>query len=627
DGLKPQAWRYRDWVIDAFNSDLPYDRFVVEQLAGDEVEGTNAQTQIATTMLRLGPWDDEPADPLVDRYDQLDDLVATTSATFLGLTLRCARCHDHKFEPFSQKDYTRWQAIFAPLKRPQKDRTDLDRDIGPPEEVAAYQGRVRELDAERAKLSESLATKQWQVFATAGAQNPVQVAAADASVAKPTGGPAVQSAGAKDSTSAAAADLPADALAALQVEPAKRNDAQRKLIGKHARLIAERARTLAKPAERDKLEELARALEANRAEYPAPLPRGYIWFEEGPTCPPSHVFHRGDPRSPGDQVDPGFPAVLIDAPPSAATPTPRTTGRRLQLARWLTAPNHPLTARVLVNRLWQHHFGEGIVASENDFGVMGAAPANQPLLDWLASDLVSGGWRIKRMQRMIVLSETYRMASTGNPAAEKLDPANSLLWRYRPQRMEAETLRDAILATSGQLNRAIGGPGVYPKISREVLETQSRPGDGWRESSAAEAARRSVFVFVKRTLLVPELEVLDFPSTEETCEQRVVSTVAPQALTFLNGEFINEQAKVFAERLAREAGDDNASRIVSAYRLALARLPTNAELAAVLGFLAQQQAQIGADAKASLSREAVRMQALAAFALVLFNTNEFAYVQ
>jgi len=258
---------------------------------------------------------------------------------------------------------------------------------------------------------------------------------------------------------------------------------------------------------------------------------------------------------------------------------------------------------------------------------MGAAPTNQPLLDWLASELVAGGWRIKRMQRMIVLSETYRMASTGNPAAEKIDPANALLWRFTPQRMEAETLRDAILATSGQLNLAAGGPGVYPKISREVLETQSRPGDGWRESPPAEAARRSVFVFVKRTLLVPELEVLDFPSTEETCEQRVVSTVAPQALTFLNGAFINEQATVFAERLAREVGDDNASRIVSAYRIALGRLPSNAELAAVLGFLGQQQAQIAADAKAGLSREAVRMQALAAFALVLFNTNEFAYVQ
>ncbi|HTM55424.1 MAG TPA: DUF1553 domain-containing protein, partial [Pirellulales bacterium] len=515
---------------------------------------------------------------------------------------------------------------FAPLKRPQKDRTDLDRDIGPPEEVAAYQTRVRELDAERAKLSDSLATAQWQIFAAAGA-HPPQVAAADAAPAKPTGGPAVQGAGAKEASAAASTDLPAEALAALQIEPAKRNDAHKKLVTKHARAIAERARTLAKPDERGKLDELVRALEANRAKYPAPLPKGYIWFEEGPTCAASHVFRRGDPRSPGDQVDPGFPAVLVDAPPGAPTPTPRTTGRRLQLARWLTTSDHPLTARVLVNRLWQHHFGEGIVASENDFGVMGAAPTNQPLLDWLASELVAGGWRIKRMQRMIVLSEAYRMASTGNQAAEKVDPANALLWRFDPQRMEAETLRDAILATSGQLNLAAGGPGVYPKISREVLETQSRPGDGWRESPPAEAARRSVFVFVKRTLLVPELEVLDFPSTEETCEQRVVSTVAPQALTFLNGEFINEQAKVFAERLAREAGEDNASRIVSAYRIALGRLPSNAELAAVLGFLGQQQAQIAADAKAGLSREAVRMQALAAFALVLFNTNEFAYVQ
>jgi hypothetical protein len=299
----------------------------------------------------------------------------------------------------------------------------------------------------------------------------------------------------------------------------------------------------------------------------------------------------------------------------------------LQLARWLARADHPLTARVLVNRLWQHHFGEGIVATENDFGVMGAAPSNLALLDWLASELASGGWRMKRMHRLMVLSQTYQMASAANAAAEAVDPDGALVWRFRPRRMEAEALRDTILATSGQLNLASHGPGVYPKISRAVLETQSRPGDGWRTSDPPEAARRSVYVFVKRTLLVPELEVLDFPATEESCAQRVVSTVAPQALTFLNGEFIHEQAAALAARLAREAGADHAARVDRAYRLAFSRLPTDGERAAVLEFLARQQAQIETDSQGKVTGEAARAKALTAFCLVLLNTNEFAYIQ
>jgi hypothetical protein len=247
----------------------------------------------------------------------------------------------------------------------------------------------------------------------------------------------------------------------------------------------------------------------------------------------------------------------------------------------------------MVNRLWQHHFGNGIVASENDFGTAGSAPSNPALLDWLASEFVAGGWRIKRMHRLMLLSESYRMASTSNAAAEKVDPQGALLWRFTPRRMEAEALRDTILAVSGQLNLLAHGPGVYPKISREVLETQSRPGDGWHTSEASQAARRSVYVFVKRTLLVPELEVLDFPSTEETCEQRIVSTVAPQALTFLNGEFIHEQAQAFAKRVANEGGADNAAR----------------------------------DSQGKVNAEAAALKALAAVCLVLLNTNELAYVQ
>jgi hypothetical protein len=281
----------------------------------------------------------------------------------------------------------------------------------------------------------------------------------------------------------------------------------------------------------------------------------------------------------------------------------------------------------MVNRIWQHHFGDGIVSTENDFGVMGSPPTNQALLDWLASEFVDGGWQMKRVHRMIVLSQTYQMDSAPDTAAEQVDPAGALHWRFTPRRLEAEALRDAILTVSGQLNLATHGASVYPKISRAVLETQSRPGDGWNTSPPAEAARRSVYVAVKRTLLVPELEVLDFPSTEETCEQRVVSTVAPQALTFLNGEFIHEQAHAFAERLSREAGSDNTNRIVRAYLLAFSRLPNEQERTAVLQFLAEHSQQIEADTGGKVSGAAAQAQALTALCLVLLNTNEFAYVQ
>jgi len=613
DGQKPQAWRFRDWVIGALNADMPYDQFVVQQLAGDEVPGSNVNTQLATTMLRLGPWDDEPADPLADRYDQLDDIIATTSAAFMGLTLRCARCHDHKFEPLSQKDYTRWQAIFAPLKRPQKDRTEFDRDLGPHAEVLAYQARVKELNDRRGGLQNQIATLESAIGKRARSEGRLPTGSEGANVY---------------AVLPMAKDIAPAVFVALALPPAERKDPDKQLLATHADKLKPITRELATAEERQQFAQWEQEVEQVKAQMPAPLTKGYVWYEESPQFGPSHVFHRGDPRNPGDEVNPGFPAVLVNQPPPAAVPTEHSSGRRLQLAHWLTQPNHPLTARVMINRVWQHHFGEGIVATENDFGVMGAPPSNQALLDWLASEFVAGGWQLKRMHRMIVLSQTYQMASTPNPKAERIDPHGERMWRFRPQRIEAETLRDAILSVSGQLNLSGGGPGVYPKISRAVLETQSRPGDGWGKSSPAESSRRSIYVYVKRTLLVPELEVLDFPNTEEACEQRVVSTVAPQALTFLNGEFIHEQAEAFAKRLMHEAGPDDAARVQRAYQLAYARSAEPRELQAVLGFLEKQRAQIAADLPSGTTDEnLVRAKALSNLCLVLLNTNEFAYVQ
>jgi hypothetical protein len=287
----------------------------------------------------------------------------------------------------------------------------------------------------------------------------------------------------------------------------------------------------------------------------------------------------------------------------------------------------------MVNRVWQHHFGDGIVATESDFGLMGEPPGNQELLDWLAAEFVAQGWRIKPLHRLMMLSSVYQQSALGAPLADDLgartadpalsDPQVTRWWRFRPRRLSAEVIRDAVLATSGDLNLQRGGPSVLPHISDAVLATQSRPGSGWEPSPAEQANRRSVYIFVKRTLVVPELEVLDFPNTNQSCEERTISTVAPQALTYMNGDFMQRQSQRFAARLVAEAGDQRPAQIERAFRLALCRPPREIELAAALDFLSVNTEQIRADDPAG---DAER-RALDAFCLVLLSTNEFVYLQ
>ncbi len=585
DGAKPHAWKYRDYVIRSFNRDKPFDRFVLEQLAGDELPDASAETLIATGYFRLGPWDDEPADPETDRFDQLDDIVSTTSQVFLGLTLGCARCHNHKFDPLTARDYYSMVAVFNGLQRPRRKRTELDLPIGTPRQLQQYRAtsrRIERLQEELDRLSAGLRRK----FLESGSSN-----------------------------------LPALAVQAfLAQDPSRKQRGLRQLFEKQ---LAEEVENAPVPdAVREQLEAGEReiqALEAARID----LPRGYFMHEPDPSPPATHLLIRGSAANPGPEVGPAFPAILSD---TVFRPEPRnrSSGRRLALARWLADPQNPLTPRVIVNRIWQKHFGFGLVRSPSDFGARGEKPTHPELLDWLAHWFVREGWSFKKLHRLILTSNSYRMSRKWNPHYGEEDPENRLMWRMPRVRLEVEAIRDSMLAVSGRLNRRMYGPSMFPNISRAALEGHSDPDTVWKPSAEEEdRSRRTIYVFLKRSLVVPMLEVLDLCDTTKTASRRMTTSVAPQALILFNSEFVNRQARYLAARLENEVGTDPEKQIVRAYTLALARPPSPTEKGNLLAFLRQeaddqirQQAIVPANARRGALREMCR---------VILNLNEFVY--
>jgi hypothetical protein len=536
DGVKPHAWRYRDYVIQAFNQDKPFDRFILEQLAGDELPDASAETFVATGYYRLGPWDDEPADPKEDRFDQLDDMVSTTSQTFLGMTLGCARCHNHKFEPLTARDYYSMVAIFNGLERPRKGRTELDLPIGSREQVAVTRAQERKIDALEKKIE--------------AIRGPVRKQLVNEG------------------------KLPKD-------------------------LSGNKLDEFLKPEQRIEVDEFHKQIEALQRDTPA-LPRGYYLEEPSPQPQPTYLLIRGKAATPGPEVTPAVPEVLARAQPQFPD-----SQRRLALATWLASPENPLTARVVVNRVWQHHFGEGLVRTPSDFGVMGDKPANPELLDWLTTWFIEHGWSIKQLTRLILSSNAYRMSTAWNPEYGLKDPDDRLLWRMPYKRLEVEAIRDSMLAISGHLNTEMFGPSVYPEIPPAALEGSSDPDKIWKASSEQDASRRTVYVFLKRSMIVPMLDVLDLCDTSHSTARRLNTSVATQALTLFNGDFVNAQARYLADRLRQEAGDDARKQIDLAWRLALARPPKPAETSAMLDFL--------------------KRESLEQMCRVIFNLNEFVY--
>jgi hypothetical protein len=344
---------------------------------------------------------------------------------------------------------------------------------------------------------------------------------------------------------------------------------------------------------------------------------GMCVSETGTSAPETFILMRGSPQAKGDKVEPMFLSILGEAQPQIAANNERnTSGRRLAFAKWVTSPDNRLTSRVIVNRIWQHIFGRGIVRSPNNFGQLGDIPTHPELLDWLASELVANDWKLKPLTKMLVMSQTYRQSVVPSPQAQQKDPVNDWFSHANMRRLSAEEIRDSILAATGKLNLEMYGPSIFPEISREVLAGQSVPGSGWDKNSPEQQARRSVYIHIKRSLVVPMLSTFDFPDTDTSCEARFITVQPGQALNLLNGDFINEQATEFAKRIRQEAGSDFSNQVQLANQLVLSRPATEKEIEQAREFVTKLQT------KHSLNEE----QAFNTYCLFLFNLNEFIYL-
>ena len=570
DEIRPDAWRYRDYVIRSLNADKPYDRFVQEQLAGDELYPEDRDALLATGFNLLGPDMTDATDQAQRRLNTLNDMTDTAGLAFLGLTLACARCHDHKFEPLLQTDYYRLQAFFEPAAF----RRDLV--LATPEQRAAhhdalarYQARTQPLRDAVAQLEDPYRRKLRQV----------------------------KLARLSEFAQKAHATPEADRTAEQREQVALTN----RLIGVSAKEIA----TAMSTSDKAQLASLQDQLRQFDRERPVALPVAMGLQDAAGMPPRTFLLDRGVLHNRGAEVHAGYPQVLLPgqkAVPAVLAPSSRGTGRRTALAHWLASPEHPLTARVLVNRLWQHHFGRGLVPTANDFGLRGERPTHPELLDWLAHEFMDQGWSLKAMHRLLLTSATYQQSTAATLETRACDEENRLFSRMPALRLEGEAIRDSLLYLSGRLNPAMGGPGVMPPIPSEAIQGFK----GWSVSpNPRDHVRRSVYLLARRNLRFPFLESFDPPDSNQSCSRRERSTTAPQALALLNAAEVTQAAAALEARLQRETQSDQEA-IASAYRSILGRVPTPRE--------------------ATAAREFLRDSPLRELCRGLMNVNEFVYL-
>jgi hypothetical protein len=619
DRDRPNAWRYRDYVIQSFNDDTPYDQFLIEQFAGDEMEPTTDRSLIATAFLRnYAKVDFREKDNPQYRFDYLDDMIATIGRGTLGLTVQCAKCHDHKFDPIPQRDYYALQASIWGY-------VEVNHPLVPKEEADAYNAKVKAIDDAAKPLRDEIKEleepyrqtilekkyRKWPqniqdaVFTPEDKRTPGQVLLANQIIR---------------TTNVTSAEIDA-ALKPAELERKKALSAQIALI--------EKDRPKPIPVAMGITDGDYRFTPDSHGDEPAPgkgIKRDAIegsFLNDGSkpyVAPPSWFLLAGDMYSRGAEMQPGFVQVASTGnEPTALPPSHhRTSGRRMALAKWLGSRENPLTPRVMANRIWHHHMGRGIVTSLDNFGKTGDRPTHPELLDWLAVEFVEPSylaageaqprpWSFKHMHRVIMTSKAYRMSAGFADQTNTLkDPDNLQWWRYRATRLEAETLRDAILAVSGSLNHKMFGPAVFPPLPQSTLASM-KYGIWNEQADGPDVWRRSVYVYRKRGLPFPFFEVFDLPDQNLTCGRRNVSTVATQALTLMNNEFVNTHAAHLADRIASEAGADRARQVETAYQITLSRLPSTEERAAAVAFLEQNK--------------------LSDFAHVLLNLNEFVYLR
>ncbi|TWU04680.1 PSD1 and planctomycete cytochrome C domain-containing protein [Stieleria varia] len=531
DGVKENAWKYRDYVIRSLNDDKPYNQFIREQLAGDELDHVTTETLTATGFYRLGIWDDEPVDAEQARFDGLDDIIMTTGQAFLGLTMNCARCHDHKIDPIPQADYYSMLSFLEDLT-PHGRRGDPHGfnqiDVSSPD----LNRRYEENEKERQEIERSMTEIE------------------QAGIVK----------------------MPAPDQRATEGPKRERN-----------RVLKEKLRDHLSDEQWTQYQDLKKRLQENEkvAKELPPRERVMGLAAYRPIDKPTFVLFRGNPGSPADEVTPSFPSIYGQAAPEIPEPknAAQPSGRRRILADWIASDDNRLTARVAVNRIWQFHFGRGIVRSSNNFGKLGTPPTHPDLLDYLALRFIDDGWKLKSMHRLIMNSQAYQLSSTSeNEHAAAADPDNNLFWRFDPRRLSSEEVRDSMLAVNGSLNRTTYGASFYPSLSAEVLAGQSRPGEGWGNSSEEEQNRRSVYIHVKRSLITPLMSAFDFPDPDSTCEARFMTLQPAQALSLLNSDDVHEQGRRLADVIDAVQCED-AEVVRRTVRRVLAREATEKEIA------------------------------------------------
>lgn len=589
DGLRADAWRYRDYVIAAFDSDKPFDRFLTEQLAADELPGASPEILPALGMARLGPFRTNSGNQNLERNRQelVTEMVSNVSLSFLGLTIGCARCHDHKIDPIPQADYYRFAAFFAatepaamPLASParqsvHKAKSDEIRTAMEPHEAKIQ--AVRDRAAHRLR-----------------------------EIRKKT--------------------LDGSTLAALEKPFDQRTDAETALAKVvELELQPKEPEITAALTREDKAEIAAEEaiLKTLRAARPAPLPTAWGMKDAGRAAPVTYLLHRGDIERKSGVVEPRPPTAFPFADAlqiRSGEVAGKSTGRRLALARWMTGPGHAQVARVIVNRIWQQHFGRGIVGTPNNFGDLGDDPTHPELLEWLADDFVRNGWSIKRLHRQIVMSRAFRQTSEAEGTTLDNDPLNELFSRQNRRRLTAEELRDGMLSLTGELNVLHrGGPGVAPELPPEVLQ---RLKTAWRPTSDKRAAfARSVYLLVDRNLVLPILEEFDQPDSMTSCARRNQSTHALQSLAMLNHPWIIDRARVLG-RLSGRFGFADDQRAAWLYEHVTGRRPSESvrrELAEALG---RSQAAIRESADGTAPEEA-----WTDLALVIVNSVDWLYVE